>query len=95
MKKTIALLLALVLCLSLVACGGGNEIPNTTEAPTEAEKTDLKIIGTWITDPSYNDYVLVINNDNTGSLSVDGGTESLTWAYDEAITGGLLQDRIH
>lgn len=84
MKKVISLLLALVLCLSLCACGGGNETPNTTEAPTEAKKIDLKIIGTWKTDPSYNDYVLVINDDNTGSLSVDGGTESLTWTYDEA-----------
>ena len=35
MKKAISLLLALVLCLSLCACGGGNETPNTTEAPTE------------------------------------------------------------
>lgn len=34
MKKTISLLLALVLCLSLCACGGGNNAPETTEAPT-------------------------------------------------------------
>ena len=34
MKKTISLLLALVLCLSLCACGGGNDAP-TTEAPAE------------------------------------------------------------
>ena len=35
MKKAISLLLALVLCLSLCACGGGNDAPETTEAPTE------------------------------------------------------------
>lgn len=40
MKKAIPLLLALVMCLSLCACGGGNDIPETeapltTEAPTE------------------------------------------------------------
>ena len=35
MKKTISLLLALVMCLSLCACGGGNDVPETTEAPTE------------------------------------------------------------
>ncbi len=43
MKKTLSLLLALVMCLSLAACGGGNdtpaqdttETPTTTEAPTE------------------------------------------------------------
>ena len=30
MKKTVSLLLALVICLSLCACGGGNESPETT-----------------------------------------------------------------
>ena len=35
MKKAISLLLALVMCLSLCACGGGNDTPKTTEAPTE------------------------------------------------------------
>ena len=35
MKKSISLLLALVMCLSLCACGGGNDTPETTEAPTE------------------------------------------------------------
>ena len=32
MKKIISALLALVLCLSLCACGGGNNTPETTEA---------------------------------------------------------------
>ena len=36
MKKFIALLLAAIICLSLVACGGGNDAPETTEVPTEA-----------------------------------------------------------
>lgn len=40
MKKTIALLLALVLCLSLCACGGGNDTPETTEAPTKPAPTE-------------------------------------------------------
>ena len=37
MKKAISLLLALVMCLSLCACGGSNDAlntPETTEAPT-------------------------------------------------------------
>ena len=72
MKKTISLLLALVLRLSLCACGGGND------------NSGLKIVGTWKTDPSYNDYVLVVNGDHTGSLSVDGEAAALTWTYDEA-----------
>ncbi len=36
MKKAISLLLALVMCLSLCACGGGNsDAPETTEVPVE------------------------------------------------------------
>ena len=34
MKKAISLLLALVVCLSLCACGRRNKTPETTEAPT-------------------------------------------------------------
>ncbi len=35
MKKIISMLLALALCLSLCACGGGSDTPETTEAPTK------------------------------------------------------------
>lgn len=39
MKKAISLLLALVMCLYLCACGGGNsDTPETTEAPIEETK---------------------------------------------------------
>ena len=41
MKKALSLLLALVMCLSLCACGGGNDTPKTTEAPTEATEAQL------------------------------------------------------
>lgn len=37
MKKGLSLLLALVMCLSLCACGGGNDIPKTTEATAPEE----------------------------------------------------------
>ncbi len=39
MKKLISMMLVLVLCLSLCACGGsgGNNIPETTQAPTVAK----------------------------------------------------------
>ena len=36
MKKAISLLLALVMCLSLCACGGGNDTPVATEAPAQS-----------------------------------------------------------
>ena len=54
MKKTISLLLALVQCLSLCACGGGNEAPVATggdapvagpvEGPGNNESTEVKEI---------------------------------------------------
>lgn len=51
MKKTIALLLALVLSLSLCACGGSNDAPKATEAPMEAtESNELKIGDAFGTD---------------------------------------------
>ncbi len=54
MKKTISLLLALVLCLSLCACGGGNDTPETTDAPTETTTapTEEKIIPPTIEEPT-------------------------------------------
>ena len=45
MKKAISLLLALVLCLSLCACGGGNDTPETTEA-TQAPTTEATEVPT-------------------------------------------------
>lgn len=42
MKKTISLLLALVLCLSLCACGKAGT-PSETEAPTEEDLTAAEL----------------------------------------------------
>lgn len=52
MKKAISLFLALVMCLSLCACGGGNDTPETIEVPTETTTqnnglTEEQVIGTW------------------------------------------------
>lgn len=44
MKKAISLLLALVVCLSLCACGGGNDAPKTTEAPNETTAPEETIM---------------------------------------------------
>lgn len=51
MKKALSILLVLVLCLSLCACGGSNDAPKATEAPVEAtESTELKIGDAFGTD---------------------------------------------
>ena len=39
MKKALSLLLVLVMCLSLCACGGGNDAPETTEATNTPTST--------------------------------------------------------
>ena len=49
MKKATSLLLALILCLSLCACGSGNNVPETTETPT-------------ITEPQYTTVEITIDN---------------------------------
>ena len=72
MKKLIAILFVAVMCLSLVACGGGDE------------SVEHKVIGKWKTpDDYYNQYELVINDDHTGTLTYDEKTESFTWVFDE------------
>lgn len=58
MKKLIALLLAAVMCLSLVACGGGNN--------ASAEKA---IVGEWKT---LDGGVTTFNEDGTGTAPYGG-----------------------
>lgn len=66
MKKAISLLLALVLCLSLCACGGGNDTPDTidTNAPEEAVPTKEELLAQALTV----DYT-TINNDSFENLA--------------------------
>ena len=73
MKKVLSLILALVICLSLCACGGttNSTEPSTTEpaitepSATEPIEKELKelVIGTWVREYEYNDtyYVTTIN----------------------------------
>ena len=68
MKKTIALLLALVLCLSLVACGNSNK--------------KKSIVGKW--ECAAEDSVIIMNEDKTGSVTNSGNVMEFTWIYDES-----------
>ena len=89
MKKAISLLLALVMCLSLCACGGGNDAPNTpetteaTQAPT-AEATEVStepetielVIGETYSFPAFD--ITITGFDFTEKATFpDGGSFSL------------------
>lgn len=57
--------LALVLCLSLCACGGGNETPETTDAATEPTPTTPPTTETTApaeTEPQYETVEITIDN---------------------------------
>lgn len=69
MKKTISLLLALVLCLSLCACGGGNETPET-EAPSETTAPEVtKITKEELLAQALAVDYTTINNDSFDNLA--------------------------
>ena len=91
MKKAISLLLALVLCLSLCACGGGESntpnTPETTETPTDAamDKNDSSnYIGTWETEHSR----LTITKGGVGRyemLTQNSGYYDLNWEVKDEV----------
>ena len=81
MKKALSLLLALVLCLSLCACGGGNNTPKTTKAPTETATDFTKELtfGLW-KKVLTNSATLLFNEDGTGTMSFfKGGSNTFKW----------------
>ncbi|MBR6526441.1 MAG: hypothetical protein IKT45_00675 [Lachnospiraceae bacterium] len=97
MKKVFALLIATIVCLSLVACGENatEETSGTTnqttnestehEANASSEKDELKFVGTWVGTTNGNDTMpvkMIINEDGTGSWEESGETQELTWAIE-------------
>ena len=86
MKKTIALFLLLVLCLSLCACGGSNDTP-AIDVPTEKtmDKNDTSYyVGEWA-----NEYFsLTITKGGVGRYSnLMNGTEyyDLNWEVKDEV----------
>lgn len=75
MKKVIALLLVLIMCMPLISC----------------EKQGREaLIGEW-TSLAYENRSLVVRADGTGTLTYNEGDETeLRWKYDEELNGYLL-----
>lgn len=78
MKKIIALVLALVLCLGLVACSDSGTLVDNLTNPGNSSSAKNKILGEW-TNFTYGFSVTFLNN-GTGTDN-DGG--SYTWKYDQ------------
>lgn len=80
MKKTISLLLALVMCLSLCACGNKN-----TDTPTEGvsnnSEADSALLGQWV---SVEDRIhsFLFTEDKQGAASNDKREAPIEWFYD-------------
>ncbi len=98
MKKVISLLLALVMCLSLCACGDGNDTLETTpnaenestsrfeeNEVTEEPEIDKEILGEWYYVKSTAIITLTFNEDGTGVHDQEGTETAFTWKYDEEL----------
>ena len=72
MKKAISLRLALVLCLSLCACGGSID---------ETKDETSVFIGKW--DARTDRLVLIVNEDQTAWYTYESKTVAASWVYDE------------
>lgn len=71
MKKMIAMLLVVILCLGLVACGGSDE---------PAALSEMSLVGTWDNDGNK----MIFNDDHTGTVSQasTGMKFQATWTFD-------------
>ncbi len=94
MKKLLCLLLALILCLSLCACGGSEEDDGSIRSNRKnggaqtQETVDIHsaeaYVGSWAkekTDDSPFAMSMTLNADGTGS---QGTKTTLEWSYDES-----------
>lgn len=90
-KRSLTLLLALILCLTLVSCGTGSEDePEATEAP--ASYTVVKNIRYWPEDADYEtcDYALIVDTPKFAGTDTSG--YSMNLAVGEYLNG--LAERV-
>ncbi len=102
MRKVFALFLALILCLSMVACGGSNDATKATDVPTEPETTSPinKFVGVYTGNQTYTakgDYagtVVYVELEKTMTLYADGtGTieKRLKESYKDDAIGTVIE----
>ena len=88
MKKTCALILALVLCFGSVACGNSDTDPNgSTNKQDDAAQ---EYVGTWKSSDYYRVITLLLKEDGTGtytdaysSSQNEPMTAELEWSYNQ------------
>lgn len=74
MKKAISLLLVLVMCLSLCACGGGNDVQQDTKNPVTGN--DVTTSGVWSKQVSTDEFGDVYENSVSFIAGISQGTFS-------------------
>lgn len=93
MKKALSLLLALVLCLSLCACGDKNDATMMNESSGQSSSDTAgttineqsSIVGQWLA-IADSELSFTFREDHSGTLLQDGSTYSFNWKYDEALS---------
>lgn len=71
MKKICSLLLGLILCLFLCACGGGNDAPSTSETTEPTANATQIDVDTFLKECSSN--IVKVSNDYEGKSCIIGG----------------------
>ena len=94
MKKLAALLLALVMTLTLAACGGGKGSSKTNPVVGKYIGETVLSFGEWVPmDEVYDlgDNYIELKEDGTGCFMLDGDPTTIAWKLDK--DGALTLDR--
>jgi len=79
MRKVLSLFLALVMCLSMCACGS-----STAAEHTASQKKTVDIVGTWTASDGDSRVYIYLNEDYSGEMEAGGISLKYTWEYDES-----------
>ena len=79
-KKIMALVLALVMCVALVACGGEPDPNCGTWQATKVVAGEQTIDAYEI----YSEFTMVLEDGGVGTLTIDGQSDNIKWSSDEA-----------